>query len=137
MSAYTRASGLCLTPKPLRSEYISTIALGLVSRAAFIPELIYPYLGDVFYALMIFWIFGFLFPRMSSKKIALISILTCFLIEFSQLYHAEWIDAIRKTRLGGLILGFGFLWSDLVSYAVGGMMGLGLEYVLEKSGRTD
>ena len=115
---------------------ISTIALGLVSRAAFIPELIYPYLGDVFYALMIFWIFGFLFPRMSSKKIALISILTCFLIEFSQLYHAEWIDAIRKTRLGGLILGFGFLWSDLVSYTVGGMMGLGLEYILEKCSKS-
>ncbi len=74
---------------------------------------------------------------MSSKKVALISILTCFLIEFSQLYQAEWINEIRKTRLGGLILGFGFLWSDLVSYAVGGMMGLGLEYVLEKSGRTD
>jgi glycopeptide antibiotics resistance protein len=128
---------LCLTPKPLRSEYISTIALGLASRSSFIPELIYPYLGDVFYALMIFWIFGFLFPRMSSKKIALISILTCFLIEFSQLYHAEWIDAIRKTRLGGLILGFGFLWSDLVSYVVGGMIGLGLEYMLEKSRGTD
>lgn len=116
---------------------ISTIALGLVSRAAFIPELIYPYLGDLFYALMIFWITGFLFPRISSVNAALISVLFCFLIELSQLYHAEWIDEIRKTRLGGLILGFGFLWSDLVSYVVGGMIGLGLEYMLEKSGETD
>ena len=71
-------------------------------------------------------------PKMSSKKVALISILICFLIEFSQLYHAEWIDAIRQTRLGGLILGFGFLWSDLVSYAIGGMMGCGLEYIGNK-----
>jgi glycopeptide antibiotics resistance protein len=111
---------------------ICTIGLGLASRARFIPELIYPYLGDVLYALMIFWTIGFLFPQMSSKRAALISILTCFLIEFSQLYHAEWIDAIRRTRLGGLILGFGFLWSDLVSYAIGGMMGCGLEYIGNK-----
>jgi glycopeptide antibiotics resistance protein len=116
---------------------ISTIALGLASRAAFIPEFIYPYLGDVFYALMIFWMTRLLFPRISSEKAALISILFCFLIEFSQLYQAEWINEIRRTRLGGLILGFGFLWSDLVSYVVGGMIGLGLEYVLEKSRGTD
>ncbi|MEQ8703946.1 MAG: DUF2809 domain-containing protein [Phaeodactylibacter sp.] len=115
---------------------ICTIGLGLASRARFIPELIYPYLGDVFYALMIFWIIGFLFPKMSSKRVTLISILTCFLIEFSQLYHAEWMNEIRSTRLGGLILGFGFLWRDLVSYTVGGMIGYGLEYILEKCSKS-
>lgn len=31
-----------------------------------------------------------------------------FVIEFSQLYHAEWIDQIRDTSLGGLVLGYGF-----------------------------
>ena len=45
-------------------------------------------------------------------------------IEISQLYHAPWIDSIRRTTLGGLILGFGFLWSDLACYAVG--VGLGV-----------
>lgn len=40
-------------------------------------------------------------------------------IELSQLYHALWIDAIRNTTLGGLIIGFGFLWSDLVCYTIG------------------
>ena len=43
----------------------------------------------------------------------------CFVIELSQLYHAPWIDGLRHTRLGGLILGYGFLWSDLICYAVG------------------
>ena len=37
----------------------------------------------------------------------------------SQLYHAEWIDNIRATTLGGLVLGYGFLWSDLVAYTIG------------------
>jgi hypothetical protein len=39
------------------------------------------------------------------------------------LYHAPWIDSIRGTTLGGLILGYGYLWSDLACYAVG--VGLG------------
>ena len=42
-----------------------------------------------------------------------------YLIEISQLYHAPWIDAIRSTALGGLVLGFGFLWSDILCYTVG------------------
>ena len=45
-------------------------------------------------------------------------------VELSQLYHAPWIDSIRHTTLGGLILGFGFVWSDLVCYALG--VGLGV-----------
>ena len=40
-------------------------------------------------------------------------------IETSQLYHAPWIDAIRRTRPGALVLGYGFLWSDLACYAAG------------------
>jgi hypothetical protein len=44
------------------------------------------------------------------------------------LYHAGWIDAIRATRLGGLILGYGFLWSDLVCYAAGVGLGAILEW---------
>ena len=41
-----------------------------------------------------------------------------------QLYHAPWIDSIRRTTLGGLVLGFDFVWSDLACYAVG--VGLGI-----------
>jgi hypothetical protein len=45
-------------------------------------------------------------------------------VEISQLYHAPWIDSIRQSTIGGLILGFGFLWSDLACYALG--VGLGV-----------
>ena len=47
-----------------------------------------------------------------------------YLIEISQLYHAPWIDAIRATALGGLVLGFGFLWSDILCYTVGVLLGI-------------
>jgi hypothetical protein len=50
------------------------------------------------------------------------------LIEMSQIYHAPWIDSIRHTTLGGLVLGYGFLWGDLACYAVGIGLGLVIEY---------
>ena len=45
----------------------------------------------------------------------------------SQLYHAPWIDAIRDTLPGALVLGYGFLWSDLACYAAGVALGAGVE----------
>jgi Protein of unknown function (DUF2809) len=49
----------------------------------------------------------------------IVLLVLAFAVEVSQLYHAPWIDGIRSTTLGGLVLGFGFLWSDLVCYLVG------------------
>lgn len=104
-----------------------TIGIGLLSRADFIPALIYPYLGDVLYTTMYYFIVGFLFPEMKPLAVALWSIGLCFAIEFLQFYQADWINQIRQNRLGGLILGFGFRWSDLVCYTIGGFLGVGIE----------
>jgi Protein of unknown function (DUF2809) len=76
------------------------------------------YAGDVLWAAMIYWGFRFLLVH-KPKKTAFCALAFCFLIECSQLYHATWIDQIRHTLFGGLVLGFGFLWSDLVCYSVG------------------
>lgn len=108
---------------------VLTIALGLLSRTGMVPKFIYAYLGDALYALMFFFIFAWLLPRLPTWKIVLLSIGSCYLIEISQLYQADWINGIRRTRLGGLILGFGFLWSDLVSYLVGGLIGGGIDFL--------
>jgi hypothetical protein len=113
---------------------IATIGIGLASRSGNIniPQLLYPYLGDILYALMIYFIIGFLLPTTPSLNVAALCVLVCYSIELSQLYQAEWINAIRSTRLGGLVLGFGFLWSDLVCYLAGAVVGVGLEYVFQK-----
>lgn len=81
---------------------------------------------------MIFIGFGFLFPKIETKELAVISLLFCYGIEMSQLYHAPWIDSIRATTLGGLVLGYGFLWSDLIAYTIGVGIGLFLELKLRK-----
>ncbi|MEL6257006.1 MAG: DUF2809 domain-containing protein [Bacteroidota bacterium] len=106
---------------------IFTIPLGLMSRASFVPTSVLPYLGDILYTLLFYFIFAFLFPEMPKAKVAAISIGLCFLIEVSQFYQADWINEIRSNKLGGLILGFGFRWSDLVCYTLGGLWGYALE----------
>lgn len=73
-----------------------------------------------------------LFPKIETKELAVISLLFCYGIEMSQLYHAPWIDSIRATTLGGLVLGYGFLWSDLIAYTIGVGIGLFLELKLRK-----
>ncbi len=103
------------------------IVFGLFSRTAIIPDLIYPYLGDVLYSLMMFFIFRFVFLTHSHTKIAMFSIGLCFLIEISQLYHSPWIDGLRNSTLGSLTLGHGFLWSDLAAYTLGGLLGIWLD----------
>jgi hypothetical protein len=41
------------------------------------------------------------------------------LIELSQLYRAAWAEELRSTRLGGLLLGHVFSWSDVLCVALG------------------
>ncbi|MDB6124258.1 MAG: hypothetical protein JWQ71_3251, partial [Pedosphaera sp.] len=104
------------------------IALGLGSRhyASIFPL----FIGDILWALMVFLGFGFLLPSLSTARAAALAALFSTIIEVSQLYHAPWIDTIRRTRLGGLVLGFDFLWSDLLCYAVGIVLGMLLESFL-------
>ena len=113
---------------------IVVIPTGLASRkfASHLPEIINQYLGDALWALMIYLILAFLFKNRSIKWVALYSILFCYMIETSQLYHAEWIDQIRNTWFGGLVLGFGFLWSDLLAYTIGVGFGAFAETLIKK-----
>src|SRR5262245_7367678 len=97
------------------------IALGLLSRSEFLslPAFLAKYAGDALCALLIFPSFGFLLPSQSTRRIASLAVLFCCGIEFSQLYHAPWIDTLRRQRLGALILGDTFAWADIVAYLVG------------------
>ncbi len=96
--------------------FLVVIALGLLSRSNWIPELIYPYLGDALYAVMIFFLIASILPSQTSVYYFSLGLLICFSIEFSQLYQADWIQAVRRHKLGALILGSGFLWTDLLAY---------------------
>ena len=110
--------------------------LGLLSRKiSGLPKIIELYSGDILWALMVFLIIAFIFNKKSTIFIISWAIIFSYSIEISQLYHAPWIDAIRNTTLGGLILGFGFLWSDLVCYTIGIIIGIIIEKLLNKKRR--
>jgi hypothetical protein len=113
---------------------IAVTILGLSSRrySRLLPEFIASYAGDTLWALMVFLGIGMLFARWTTLRVALTALLFAFTIELSQLYHAGWLDQIRHTRAGGLILGYGFLWSDLLCYGVGIAAGSILEIALKE-----
>lgn len=102
------------------------IGTGLLwrSRLIALPATVTKYGGDALWALMIFLALGSVFHRRSTRHIALIAICFAWAIEFSQLYHAPWIDGIRSTRLGHLILGSTFNSPDLLAYALGVVVGM-------------
>jgi hypothetical protein len=101
------------------------IALGLASRqyATVLPDVVGQYAGDTLWALMVYLTVALLAPRWPSLRVAAAALAISYGVEVSQLYHAPWIEAIRNTRAGGLVLGYGFLWSDLVCYTVGVALG--------------
>lgn len=110
---------------------IIVMILGLLSRGIDnLPQIISAYSGDILWALMIFLLMAFIFNKSSSRFIISMAIIFSYSVEISQLYHAPWIDSIRGTTLGPLILGYGFLWSDLVCYTIGITIGAILDLLI-------
>ena|SRR5579872_2007287 len=106
------------------------IIAGLLSREFAIIPL---WVGDILWATMIFFMVRFFYIAYSIKRIAIISLIICYAIEFSQLYKAEWIDKLRHTLFGRLVLGDTFLLGDLLSYTIGIGLGILVECALNRN----
>lgn len=100
---------------------IITIFLGLASRkwSLLLPSFVAQNAGDMLWAIMVYFGFRLLLVCKSTLTAIWLSFLFSFSIEFSQLYQEDWMNQIRGTTLGALILGKGFLVEDLVRYTVG------------------
>jgi hypothetical protein len=122
---------------PYAGLLLGTIALGLATRrypTAF-PALVATYGGDALWAAMVLWLLALVRPAATTPRLAMGALAVAYAVEVSQLYRAEWIDAVRATRVGALALGQGFLVSDLVSYAIGVALAAGLDAMLVRHGR--
>ena len=105
-----------------------TILLGLGSRkVSRAPAWVSLYLGDVLWGVMFFGLFALVWPRRSTVALAAWAIGVSIAIELSQLYQAPWINQVRDTRIGGLLLGHAFLFSDLVCVSLGGLLGAAID----------
>nr|WP_246357714.1 DUF2809 domain-containing protein [Pyxidicoccus fallax] len=125
-------------PSPLRVRVMALVlallvlALGLASRSKSVawPPFFAAYAGDTLWALLVFLLVRFLAPARPVLHVAAAALAFSFAVEFSQLYQAPWLNAVRGTLPGRLVLGAGFLWSDLVCYSAGVLAGLGLSIAL-------
>ncbi|MFW5785178.1 MAG: DUF2809 domain-containing protein [Chitinispirillaceae bacterium] len=123
---------------PNRLLFLTLLCLSVISGllvrkyASLFPDWTNLVLGDILWAAAVFFFLRFLFPKLSLLTAGTSVLLFCFAVEISQLYQSEWINAIRNTTLGGLLLGFGFLWSDLFAYTVGVVFGMFVEMTAER-----
>ncbi|TAK80871.1 MAG: DUF2809 domain-containing protein [Aquabacterium sp.] len=103
----------------------AVIALGLASRRWpwLLPAWLGKYPGDALWATMVFFCFAWVLPAASTLRLAALALGTSWLVEFSQLVHAPWLDAVRDTAPGHLVLGSTFTWLDLPAYAAGVLLG--------------
>lgn len=95
---------------------IVLIPIGLCSRQiSWVPE----ETGDALWAMMVFCIWRIILVKQELRLIAIVSLTHSFLVEFSQLIRWPWLVSFRNTFIGHMMLGQGFLWTDLLAYAIG------------------
>ena len=119
--------------RKLRICYLSgtvvLIALGLLSRRVkFVPAAC----GDALWAMMVYCCFRIVLIRKPMIISAVAALITSFAIEFSQMLTPDWLVKIRSTFLGHMLLGQGFLWSDLLAYTIGRAVIYGLTALIRK-----
>ena len=98
------------------SAVIALIALGLLSRRiSGIPDAC----GDALWAMMVFCCWRIILVSRPLKSVAVVALITSYLVEFSQILSFDWLVRLRSTFLGHMLLGQGFLWIDLLAYFIG------------------
>ncbi len=106
---------------PLFISLCMIVPMGLLTK--FYDGRGHQWLNDTFGGIPyeIFWILlvALLWPRQKSLTIALgVFVATC-LLEALQLWQPVWLQAIRATLPGRLVLGNTFAWGDFPYYAIG------------------
>lgn len=107
---------------------LGLICLGLVSRSTVGISISPLWIGDLLYAVAAYLFIAILFHRLRPQHLAISTLIFCFTIELSQLIQTDWMNAVRAIKYSKLLLGSGFLWSDLLAYTCG----TALIYLFEK-----
>ncbi len=111
-----------------------TIPLGLASRVHGLPMpgIVRTYGGDTLSAVCIFFVVRFATPSKSIAHSVVLGFSICVLIEIQQLYKAPWLVHLRNDTPLGILLGHGWLWSDIVCYLAGSLLGASVTATLDR-----
>lgn len=88
--------------------------------------------GDLLWGAMIFWWTSALLPSARPGARALLALTVCIGVEISQLYHPAWLDALRATTLGSLVLGSDYDARDLLAYLAGVLLSTVIDDALRR-----
>ncbi|PSB51800.1 DUF2809 domain-containing protein [Chamaesiphon polymorphus] len=95
----------------------------LIRFSPSLPESIRDPGGSIAYQIVWILLVLFIYPVAHRRLTAICVCAGSCALEFLQLYQPPWLQAIRATLPGRLILGTTFLWSDLPVYFVGAYLG--------------
>ena len=105
----------------LAAGMVLVVGAGLASRSLpmALPLGLGGYPGDALWAVLLFLAVAFIRPRSGTPRLAMAALSVSYLVEAAQLYQDPWVNSIRSTTAGHLVLGQGFDWRDLVAYTAG------------------
>lgn len=99
--------------------------------AGYSPNFFNTYYPDTAWTMAVYCGFGLIFNRGKIFNLSA-AIITSYIIEISQLFSMPLLSAARSTVIGGLILGYGFLWSDIICYTVGALLCFTAEILINR-----
>ncbi len=117
---------------------IVVIAVGLATRLPGIEwsPVVGKYLGSVLWGAMVYCLVGLLRPGWQTIALMLVASCIAVGVEVSQLWHTPWLDALRQTRLGVLLIGRYFAWADILAYLAGIAAAAGVDRLFGYSHKT-
>ena len=112
----------------LAALFLVFFSLFLRKIWAWLPDWINIWIGDYCWAAMCYCAMIALFMPARKWNAVLGLIVFSWAVEASQLWHTPILDAFRATWLGGLLIGHGFLWSDMLAYPAGILSAYALDW---------
>ena len=112
--------------------FCTWLALATRNHHNWFPHLVVVYGGDTIWSGMFMFLLRIFFSHSALYQLAIINYLLGVADELTQLNNGALMVCIRSTTFGRLMFGVGFLWSDIVCYAIGTLLGWAIVFCIEK-----
>jgi hypothetical protein len=113
--------------------FCTWLALATRRHSEWFHPFVVEYAGDTIWAGMFVFFLRIFFPKTNVWKLALFTYIAGVIVELQQLIQWDWLVAIRHTYLGKLLLGLGFVPTDLICYAVGVVLACPIVILIDKA----